>query len=265
MMLLSLTGSSLGYAATNNELPSTLKPLVIHQRPIFSTPTGYLDELDEFKTTWPQANPFPRHNTVTTTMPSLPAIAPEPGVPCHSGPVSLWGLEGQRVFRSPVCASPTGQWVAYSEMVYLPALRQTSATVFLLPVLPAPQPGPPPIRPRTWWERHLWDHLEPPPSPPPDFSVRNTNPSYLQQRAIPLLKLTFQPPFEFSTLQAERWSQDGTQLWVVQKTGVLHKGWQIKRRWHLDMREPAIHHQRLPLEAEPWPEGLTPLPLETAE
>jgi hypothetical protein len=263
-------GQVLPQLKPKTDLPSTLRPLIIAQpQPPYASHAPYAD----VTLTWPEANPFPFNgsgepdygllNGGGTALSASAAAASTTMQACDPVPVSLWGLEARRVFRSPVCAAPIGPWVAYTEMTYLPALRQTSATVFLMPVLPAPAPVAPPLRPRTYWERHLWDKLEPLPPPPPDYAARNTNPAYLQQRVIPLLKLTFQPPFEFSTLHTEGWSADGTQLWVVQKTAVLHKGWHVQRRWHLDLRAQTVHQQRIPLPkaVQPRsPEGRSPLP-----
>jgi hypothetical protein len=186
---------------------------------------------------------------------------PDQRLLCDRAPINMWGLEGQKFFRSPLCAGPTStgvasSWVAYTEMTFLPALRQTTATVYIAPVLPPPQGGHTPApKPRTWWERHLWDRLEQRygvlPPPPPDYPALNTNPSFYAQRCIPLLKLTFQPPYEFSTLQVEAWSPDGSQLWVVQKTGSLHIGWQVFKRWHIDLAEQTITQQHVEQHIQP--------------
>ena len=254
----------MGQADQPDELPSTLRPFVLRQIPetVFDPVYGAQPYP---QATWPLANPFPIPGVGASPYeaypsgaypselpPSSQTYAPLGGVvpdtvPCDPTPTNLWGLESQRFFRSNLCRSPQGNWVAYTEMTFIPALRQTSATLYLSPVLPDPTPRAAPPRPRTWWERHLWDKLEPhvypelyPPPPPVDHAERNQNPSYARQRAIPLLKLTFQPPFEFSTLQVDAWSADGSQLWVSQRTGKLHIGWQTRRRWHLDLTRQTI-------------------------
>jgi hypothetical protein len=233
------------YARPPQQVPTTLLPFTLStpaQQPYYAGPPGNM--LPYPQTTWPGANPFP--------MNQAPAYPAEETIvrQCEATPTSLWGLESQRFFRSSLCPSPDGQWQAYTEMTFVPALRQTTATLYIIPLLPNPQPVPQPPRARTWREAHLWDKLEPriypdlfPPPPPIHYAERNQTPSYYMQRAIPLLKLTFQPPFEFSTLQVEAW--DGNHLWVVQKTGRLHVGWQTLRRWHIDVARQTIHSTRL--------------------
>jgi hypothetical protein len=135
----------------------------------------------------------------------------------HPRELDLWNLEGRRFVRSPSVLSPDKSRFAYSEILYMPNMRQTIARMYLVST---PQPTQP--------QEHLpsEDALYPQPKPDPARNFDSYNPDKTLKLRHTLVSVGYDKvkPFEFKTLTIVDWSASGQRLLFKQRSGVLHVG-----------------------------------------
>lgn len=133
--------------------------------------------------------------------------------------LDLWNLEGRRFVRSQPVISPDKSEFAYTEVMFVPNIRQTISKLYRVKAPPIPTPPLP----------HLpSEDANAPPSPTPDpaFYANRFNPDKTVQIRQSLVEVGYNrvKPFDFKTLTVIDWSADGRRLLFKERSGVLHVG-----------------------------------------
>lgn len=130
--------------------------------------------------------------------------------------LDLWNLEGRRFIRSLPVLSPDRGRYAYSEILYMPNVRQTIASLYLAetPASTRPAAG------RLPSEDAL--HPDIPGNPDP----LDPNATIRERRKLASVGYGQVNPFSFLTLTVVDWSANGSRLLVKRRDGVLHVGLQ---------------------------------------
>jgi hypothetical protein len=148
--------------------------------------------------------------------------------------LDLWRLEDKKFVRSRPVIAPDKQWMAYTEVIFMPGSRQTFSKLYQVD-LHAP-PDPPPVTPEpplTSAQRKKAEKLrkkkqkkaKSAPPPPPAIDPRYDPDRYLRQRqTLASVGQDKTVDFSFRTLTVVDWSMSGERLLVKQKSGVLHTG-----------------------------------------
>jgi len=133
--------------------------------------------------------------------------------------IDLWTLEKDRFIRSIPVLTPEKDAYAYSEVIFVPNLRQTICKMYLVKVAPPPVKAQP-HRPS--------EDVTQPPGPPPDpkeFQERYDPAKTVQHRQA-LVQAGFEKvkAFDFKTLSIVDWNASGRRLLFKQRSGILHVG-----------------------------------------
>lgn len=131
--------------------------------------------------------------------------------------LDLWNLEGRRFIRSNPVLTPDKAQYAYTEIMFIPATRQTLTRLYLVQT-------PPP--PRQFEHLPSEDALYPAPDPDPVQSYDSYNPDKTLKSRQALVSIGYDKvkQFEFRMLTLVDWSASGSRLLVKQRSGVLHVG-----------------------------------------
>ena len=155
--------------------------------------------------------------------------------------LDLWNLEGKKMIRSEVVASPDRQWFAYSEVLFIPPARQTISKLYLVAV-----PALPPAK----TSRLPSEEVSNPPQPVPmSFYLDRFDPTkhFKDRKTLTAVGYSKVVPYAFQTLTVVDWSANGRKLLYKQKSGVLHLGLRTSDIWVADLDRgvatiyPAIH------------------------
>jgi hypothetical protein len=133
--------------------------------------------------------------------------------------IDLWTLEKARFIRSIPVLTPEKDAYAYSEVLFVPNLRQTICKMYLVRV-PAPPVKAQPHLPS--------EDVAQPPAPPPDPKVFQDryDPAKTVQNRQAIVQAGFEnvKSFDFKTLTIVDWNTSGRRLLFKQRSGVLHVG-----------------------------------------
>lgn len=153
--------------------------------------------------------------------------------------LDLWNLEGLRTIRSDAVISPDRRFFAYSEVIFMPQVRQTLSKIYLVPV-PA---LPPPRTPRLPSEEAT--NSEPP--TPPSVYIARFDPSHHFQgrKALAAVGYAKVIPYAFQTLTPVDWSNSSKRLLFKQRSGVLHIGLKVSDIFVYDQSKgtTTIYHE----------------------
>jgi hypothetical protein len=147
---------------------------------------------------------------------------------------NLWWIEEDRIYRSSPLISPDFTGYAFAEVLYMPDFRETSSTLFWVPL------------PRMPLGESSADAIMPPGSslmkasqalpqrfqqPEPNLSDPRTYTSWfdeamMKQRRVDVLRVNAgqQKGFAFETLTPVDWNMSGTRLLIKRRAGVLYTG-----------------------------------------
>lgn len=162
--------------------------------------------------TFAQVAPIPLSGPPASPLsPESPANRPQDFAqfsPYNNGfiELDLWRLEEKKFVRSRPVFSPDKQWMAYTEVIYMPDVRETTSKAYVAPLSELPPRGTFASSP-SFYENRL-----------------DANGS-LQQRIV-VAGAGFQKanPFGFRTYTVVDWSATGRRLLLKEKNGVSHVG-----------------------------------------
>lgn len=132
--------------------------------------------------------------------------------------LDLWNLEGKRLIRSDAVLSPDRQFFVYTEVLFMPQVRQTISKLYQVAVPPLPPP-----RAERLPSEELAEH-----TPDIDYSLyknRYKPDYYLKERQV-LATAGYGKviPYAFQTYTIVDWSTSGHRVLFKQRSGVLHLG-----------------------------------------
>lgn len=133
--------------------------------------------------------------------------------------IDLWTLESARFIRSIPVLSPEKNRFAYSEVIFVPNIRQTISHLYMVDVQDPPVKAQP----------HLpSEDMTTPPAPPPDpkeFQDR-FDPARTVKYRHSIAQMGFETvkPFDFRVLTIVDWNASGRRLLFKVRSGVLHVG-----------------------------------------
>ena len=133
--------------------------------------------------------------------------------------MDLWSLEKDRFVRSIPVISPDKSAFVYTEVLFVPNIRQTIGKLYWVPVTAAPDPP----------QAHLpsEDIVQAPATlPGPKVYQDRYNPDRTTKQRIALAKVGYNQvkPFDFRVLTVTDWSASGRRLLFKERSGVLHVG-----------------------------------------
>ena len=120
--------------------------------------------------------------------------------------LDLWRLEEKKFVRSRPVFSPNKQWMAYTEVIYMPNVRETTSKAYIAPLSELPPRGTFASSP-SFYENRL-----------------DANGSLQQRIAIAGAGFQKANPFGFRTYTVVDWSATGRRLLLKEKNGVSHVG-----------------------------------------
>ncbi len=136
--------------------------------------------------------------------------------------MDLWSLEKTRFVRSIPVISPDRSEFVYTEVLFVPNIRQTIGKLYRVPVTPAPAPP----------QEHLpsEDIAQAPATlPGPKVYQDRYNPERTTKQRTVLAKVGYDQvkPFDFRVLTITDWSASGRRLLFKERSGVLHVGLRV--------------------------------------
>ena len=136
--------------------------------------------------------------------------------------LNLWSLEKARFIRSTPVLNPERDAYAYSEVLFIPNIRQTISNLYLVEM------PPPPVK----VQPHLpsEDIATPPqPQPKPTEYQDRYNPAKTVKYRVSLAQVGFEQvkPFNFKTLTIVDWNASGHRLLIKERSGILHLGLRV--------------------------------------
>lgn len=136
--------------------------------------------------------------------------------------LDLWSLEKARFIRSAAVLNPERDAYVYSEVLFVPNIRQTISKLYLVKIPPEPVKTQP----------HLpSEDIATPPQPQPkptDYQSRY-DPAKTVKYRIALAQVGFEQvnPFDFKTLTIVDWNASGRRLLFKERNGTLHLGLRV--------------------------------------
>lgn len=159
-----------------------------------------------------------------------------PNFPLMPGSLNLYGYETDKLTRSAPVLSPDKNWMAVSEVYFMPTNQQTYSRVSLHPVgsQPAIQAVLPPEQVAEM-EKQKQKSNNPTAVTPPQVNPAEVNPKPFWARYQPEKQMAgrqvvteagFDRPqkYHVDLLQVVDWSANGDQILIIQRSGVHHLG-----------------------------------------
>jgi hypothetical protein len=136
--------------------------------------------------------------------------------------LDLWLLESARFIRSIPVISPDKSEFAYSEVLFVPNIRQTISKMYLVPV------AAPPVKVQPHLPSEDIGHA-PSVGVSPQVDQDRYNPEKTTKQRVALVKVGYNhvKPFDFRTLTVTDWSASGRRLLFKERSGVLHVGLRV--------------------------------------